>query len=188
MIELWSSREPLFNAQHPSYADKNIRDNILTEIATEMNIPKEALVKKMVSLKSYFGSIRSKVDASQKSGAGADEAYQPTWPYYEPLQFLRDNIAPRRTVDNRKTKSITELNSTKSQSLNDSINESNSLIKSAISVIGKKKTEEEDEDAIFGELIASQMRKIEDSFMKDELKIEIQDLILRKRREINDSL
>ena len=195
LIDLWGQREILYNSSHKDYSNKLKKDQLMAEIATEMNLDKEVIAKQMVSLKSYYGQLKSKYEASLRSGSGDDDIQHPQWIYYESLNFLKDNVTVRTTVSNRSSASSSfsstsssgrSKNLGKSDSLNNSISESNSLIKEAITQIGsgKRKTIEDD-DATFGDLIASNMRKIREGLEKEELKIEIQALILAKRRQMN---
>ena len=161
-------------------------------MSTELKIPLVAISKKMVSLKSYYGQLRLKEERSKSCGASSDDVFQPPWVFYKSLHFLNDNVTPRHRVDNRAGENTSTSNATNKKAantaLNDSITESNNLIKNCITAMssGKKKSEN-DGDTLFGEIVAGEMRKIKDSFKKDELNIEIQPLILRRQREMEDN-
>ena len=52
------------------------------------------------SLRTYYSQELKKEGNSKKSGAGKDEVLESKWPYFGRLSFLRDTIAPRKTVSN----------------------------------------------------------------------------------------
>ena len=54
----------------------------------------------MGSLRTYYGKEVGKERGSKTSGAGAKQVYISKWPYFKALDFLRDNITPRKTVSN----------------------------------------------------------------------------------------
>ena len=47
---------------------------------------------KYASLRTYFVKLHSKFMASRKSGSGTGDLSLPKWPWYQPLQFLKDTI------------------------------------------------------------------------------------------------
>ena len=55
----------------------------------------------MVSLRSYYGQLKEKMQASKASGAGADNVFVPQWKYFSDLDtFLCDHLVPKRTLSN----------------------------------------------------------------------------------------
>lgn len=63
-------------------------------------LSQEELVKKMGSMRTYFGKEVGKERNSKMSGAGRKDVYTSKWPFYSSLEFLKDNITPRRTTSN----------------------------------------------------------------------------------------
>ena len=58
----------------------------------------------------------------------------------------------------------------------------------AVGALQSKPCTEEDEDDVFGRLIAKMMKRFpEDGTTKDEVKVEIQNLILRRKREVESN-
>ena len=54
---------------------------------------------KINSLRMYFSrELTKKSTTSRKSGSGRDEVFKSKWPYFQSLEFLRDSIAPRKTM------------------------------------------------------------------------------------------
>lgn len=54
----------------------------------------------MGSLRTYFGKEVGKERNSKITGTGRKEVYTSKWPFFKSLQFLRDNITPRKTTSN----------------------------------------------------------------------------------------
>lgn len=54
----------------------------------------------MKNLRTYYSKELGKVKDSQKSGAGTDDLYKSKWPFFNRLEFLRDQVIPRRTTSN----------------------------------------------------------------------------------------
>lgn len=54
----------------------------------------------MGSLRTYFGKEVGKERNSKITGTGRKEVYTSRWPFFKSLQFLRDNITPRKTTSN----------------------------------------------------------------------------------------
>ena len=171
LIDLWSNHECLFNSKIAAYSDKNQRDAAMTTIANSMEKTTEQIGKKMISLRSYYSSVRRKYEASRKSGAGTDEVAVPSWPYYESLSFQDDNYKPRQTVSNRwrddgGKKDVGNLEK--------SILAYSASIGKALEDRGQRT-----EDDVFGELVAQKLKKLPESNEKEALKLEIQGLFLR---------
>lgn len=108
LIELWSEEQCLFNARHPDYHKKDRRNNALTRLKEtldneEIFINLDDIISKIHSLRVYYSSQRSKRDQSVKSGAGADDVYKIKWQYFNRLEFLNNNLQPRKTVSNLST-------------------------------------------------------------------------------------
>ena len=64
------------------------------------------LQKKMACLRTYFGKEYGKEKASKTSGTGTKQVYTSKWPFFASLQFLRDNITPRKTSNIPETSSV----------------------------------------------------------------------------------
>ena len=58
LINIWSTKEVLYNVANADYMDKNKKQIALREISTEMNIPEPFIQKKMHSLRPYYGSLK----------------------------------------------------------------------------------------------------------------------------------
>ena len=56
LINIWSTKEVLYNVANTDYMNKNKKQIALREISTEINIPEPFIQKKMHSLRTYYGS------------------------------------------------------------------------------------------------------------------------------------
>ena len=181
LIRMWRSKEVLYDVSSKDYLDKQKKYLALKEIADIIGTNSEAVLKKMNSLRSYYGHVRqSCVLSNRKSDGNAIDIKKPTWPYYEHLHFLNDNLIPRSMTNSLK----------RNNGKTDSFHVNNGPTKTPKVVITEEystsqdtlKQEDEKEDEIFGQLIIKKLKKIPDGDIKEELKIEIQQLIFQARR------
>ena len=108
LIKEWETRPALVDCTHAQYHMKDKRKVALDQICQKLGsvhgispVPtSDDLLKKMNSLRTYYNAKRNKEKASRSTGKGADEIYDSVWQYYESLQFLNDNVAPRSTHSN----------------------------------------------------------------------------------------
>ena len=115
-------------------------------------------------------------------GRGAEEVKEPTWPYYKSLNFLTDSVKPRKTLSNRKGCAPSTSGDDDQEGGGMSSAQNEIIMQRALTVLEDTKKAERNEDDIFGELIAQKMKKLPDSDEKEELKLEIQSLILRHKK------
>ncbi|XP_058985917.1 uncharacterized protein LOC101889182 isoform X2 [Musca domestica] len=100
LITKYQQYEFLYNTSHPHYADRVKRSNALFEICKELkevdnNISEECIKKKIHTLRSQYVKELQKVSCSKKSGAGADDIYEPKLWCYSQLQFLKSFCSVR---------------------------------------------------------------------------------------------
>ena len=183
LIRLWRSKEVLYDVSSKDYLDKQKKYLALQEIADIIGTNSDAVLKKMNSLRSYYGHVRqSCVLSDRKNDGNAIDIKKPTWPYYEHLHFLNDNLIPRSMTNSLKR------NNSKTNSFDD--NKGPTTTKTPKVVITEEsstgqdtlKQEDRTEDEIFGQLIIKKLKKIPEGDIKEELKIEIQQLIFQARR------
>ena len=109
IISLWSERELLFDTNNPNYFNHTERDKCISQISNAFSsgMTKKDILAKMDNLRSYYSKVRGMVVASKKSGAGADEVYNPKWTWYQQLSFLNDHLTPRKTQSNIEPRKLT---------------------------------------------------------------------------------
>ena len=167
-----------------------------------MGIEQDLIVKKMSSLRTYYGQLRQKYLSSRnKSGSGADEVKKPTWPYFDSLSFLNGSLTARQSTSNLNLSnsgsgiSTIDISTVTASTPGNSRKRSNrsnvtqqEVLSKTLNVLSEEKRKKgKTDDLIFGELIASSMAKVPEGDIKDKLKISIQQLILSsKRRALNE--
>lgn len=92
LIEMFQARELLWNTISDDYKDRNKKHDAWMEIASEFNVDKKVIEKKIRSLVGQFNR-----ESKFKSGAGADESIK--WFAYKKLMFLKGKNIPSSTVD-----------------------------------------------------------------------------------------
>jgi hypothetical protein len=93
LIELYRSREVLWNPKHPSFKDKNLKNYAWGEIAVQLQVDKFEVQTKMKNLTTCFRREAKK----EKSGAGASQSVK--WWAFESLLFLSDKTTPRTITE-----------------------------------------------------------------------------------------
>ena len=155
--------------------------------------------KKLTDLKNYYGGQRRRIESSKSSGAGTDELFVSPWKFYESLEFLSDAFTPRKTKNNTNEEDdgasidVTPP-SAKSTKKDPKVPTSElhgvTYTTTFQSVISKKNEEAppEDVDDMFGKLLIGQLKLIPECDLKDDLKISLQQMILRCKRQVNPSI
>ena len=98
LIELYRSRNVLWDSKNPFYKDRNKRHDALMEIAQELNADKTEIEKKIRYLQSHFSRELKKVKKC-KSGDGLEDVYISKWFAFKSMMFLADKNKPRGTQD-----------------------------------------------------------------------------------------
>ncbi|CAG9790284.1 unnamed protein product [Diatraea saccharalis] len=92
LIEMFQAGELLWNTISEDYKDRNKKHDAWMEIASEFNVDKKVIEKKIRSLVGQFNR-----ESKSKSGAGGDESIK--WFAYKKLMFLKGKNIPSSTVD-----------------------------------------------------------------------------------------
>ena len=91
----------MFDVNHTDYHNANKRSIAVNRIVGKVNVPLNEVQKRMVSLRSYYGQLKGKMQASKASGAGAENVFVTQWKYFSDLDtFLCDHLVPKRTLSN----------------------------------------------------------------------------------------
>ena len=76
--------------------DKKSAD--VKHIAEQLETNEENVSKKMASLRPYYCQLRSQYkSAKTKTGSGMADIKKPTWPFFDSLKFLDDNLTMKGT-------------------------------------------------------------------------------------------
>lgn len=81
------------------YYSRVIRQRMLTEIATILEVGTEEVSAKLHSLKTQFNR-ESNREKKQKSGSAGEDTYVSKWEYLSSLKFLNVGSIPGETVSN----------------------------------------------------------------------------------------
>ena len=78
--------------------NKDKKSAAVKQIAEQLETNEENVSKKMASLRSYYCQLRSQYkSAKTKSGSGTADIKKPTWPFFDSLKFLDDNLTVKGT-------------------------------------------------------------------------------------------
>ena len=189
----------LYNVKNEYYYDKGKRGLALERIQEKMSFSefsplptKENILKKMNGLRTYYNAQRSKVAITMESGTSTDSVHKVKWQFYDRLDFLRDQVTPRRTLCNI-NENVDGVIATQQEkrSRKGGYDPSSVLIQEATSAlrsIAQKSPPPPPQpliakspDVHFGETVAQLMGEISDGAGKDMLKREIQRLIYQTK-------
>ena len=102
LIDVYHGLPELWKVKSKEYSDRDKKeaayDTLLLkykEWYTEAT--KDDLKKKLNSMRTCFRRELKKLSDSQKSGAGADDVYEPSLWYFDALIFLRDQETPAQS-------------------------------------------------------------------------------------------
>ena len=160
---------------------------VLIERKKELAISEDQVTKKMANLRSYYCQSRSSYNAA-KTKFGSRK---PTWIYFDTLKLLDDNLTPKGSSSNVKPSNVSEFKKQKKDASSTKEDEwlenQNMLMSKLINSYehSESGTSESMEDDLFGQVVAKSIVKIPDGEIKEELKIEIQQLILSTKRILN---
>ena len=194
LIDKWQAEACLYDVHHENYSDKQQRNIAIKRIQTGIKekdivpVPStEEILAKMNGLRTYHNAQRQKVRASQTSGKGSSEVYQPSWIFFEELHFLDSASEPRPTVSTLlpPDNTIPPYNSATTKRLRKdrqdtpspnaiAINKASDALSSLVS----SRNEPKSDDMHFGETLGRLLSKVKEGQRKDILKLELQRLII----------
>jgi len=104
-LDLYKSFPCLWKIKSKEYSNRNIKDQayeVLIEKMKEIdkNANRDAVVKKINSLRSAYRKELKKIKDSVRSGAGEEDIYTPHLFYFNEIDFIRDQEIPRDTISN----------------------------------------------------------------------------------------
>ena len=203
LCEVWQVFDNLYNNKHKDYFNRDIRQRsieMMSEKLGEIGVTAtdKHISKKLVDLKNYYGAQRRMVEGSKASGAGADDVYCSPWKFFDALQFLSDAFTPRKTISNvsdasdcvyaasnpPSTKSSKKMRDNENEYLKNIMSTASNALEKLVTTGHQQDKENHDEDGPFCELIKQMLKQVPDCDLKDNLKLEIQQIILRCKRQI----
>lgn len=99
LIEAIEAKPDLWDTTKPNYSNRNIKQKLISEIATKLNVSAQEVSSKFHALRTQFNRESNK-EKQQKSGSGATESYTSKWEYMASLKFLKSNNEPGLTFSN----------------------------------------------------------------------------------------
>ena len=83
------------------YLNKDKKSAAIKQIAEQLETNEENVSKKRARLKSYYCQLRSQYkSAKTKSSSGTADIKKPTWPFFNSLKFLDENLTVKGTSSN----------------------------------------------------------------------------------------
>jgi len=180
---------------HPDYYDNTVKKHAIERLVLQLKeqdiaVSVEEATAKMHSLRVYFGTQRNKLNDSKKSGAGANEVYQVTWPFFQSMMFLNDNLTSRHTTSNLKRvyneenipvskKSLKKIKEKDDSNLNEMMGEAlNAIRRKNLQPVATPVEKEKDSDDLFFEMLAKQFKNVPNTPNKEMLKLDIHRLVV----------
>ncbi|XP_049880179.1 uncharacterized protein LOC126376673 [Pectinophora gossypiella] len=183
LINLYHIKELLWNPKHLDHKCRPKRFDALNEMANELNTNVTEIERKIKNLTSQYYRERKKTIESKKSGTSADFVHESKWFAFKSLNFLLNKNKPTGTIDTEITatdNNAQHADNDAQHGENDSPqtsniipqankrykpNPSNEMVSEALNLMRtvSQRTNQKikDEDDLFGEYIATQLRKFD---------------------------
>ncbi|KAG7300743.1 hypothetical protein JYU34_015069 [Plutella xylostella] len=136
-LEYYRAETIIWNPKHKNHKDKNKVSDAWNRISNNMGIPVEDLKKKKETLMTAFRTNLKKKKESIRSGAGLDDIYTPSWPFFEIMEsFLRDVYECKSIIntDGGASTSLDDEDSITSQNENIENEDPNATVNSEINI------------------------------------------------------
>ncbi len=100
LIDFYKEHPMLWNSNLKEYRNRELRRVNLERLAEQLNLrySVEKIQQEWHNLMTYFDRERMRIEGSKKSGAGLDDVYQTSWPYYGSMEFCMDKSLPDDAV------------------------------------------------------------------------------------------
>ena len=141
----------------------------------------------MANLSSHYCQLKSQYkSAKTKSGSGKANIKKPTWPFFDFLKSLDDNLTVKGTSSSINLSGVFQVKKKRKEVNSSEVDEwmknQNAFMSNLIQLYDEpKESTFVTEDELFGQVIAKSIAKIPDGKIKEELKIEIQQCILNAK-------
>ncbi|CAG9822156.1 unnamed protein product [Phaedon cochleariae] len=105
-IRVYREHTSLWKIKSKAYMNKNLKNVGITQLIEVckqfqiMEADKNFVMKKIQSIRGSFRKELKKIEDSQRSGASADDIYQPTLWYFQLLQFTIDQETATDSISN----------------------------------------------------------------------------------------
>ena len=206
LVELWSQYENLFNTKHKNYFNRDIRQKSLENIKLkleEQNIiaTEKQISEKLTNLKNYYGGQKRLIDSRKANSTGFPQVYQSNWKFFSSLTFLQNAFTPRGTYCNGSespavdtvcppsSKSARKSEAAKRDTVQKVLETEAQVTELMAESNEKKETIQKgqnclsNQDKIFCDLIYALLRDIPDSEDRDLMKLNIQQMLIKKKHQ-----
>ena len=158
------------------YLNKDKKSAAVKQITEQLETNEKNVSKKMASLRCYYCQLRSQYKiAKNKNGSGTADIKKPTWPSFDSLKFLDDNLTVKGTPSSINLSEVSQLKKKRKEVNSSEVDEwmtnQNALMSKLIQSYDEAKGSTfVTEDELFGQVIAKSIAKIPDGQIKEELK------------------
>lgn len=204
LIEVWQQQENLYNTKHKLYFNRDVRQKSLAVVETKLKecgiiASTKHIAKKLTDLKNYYGAQKRLTTASKSSGVGTDEVFVSPWKFYDHLNFLSDSFTPRATQSNAQNispynvdnppsaKAARKMLTAQSESADKLMSSAAMALEKLVSSRENVQQAEKTEDEIYCELLRKLLSQIPECEMKDELKLNIQRMIIKCKHQLSSA-
>ena len=184
LIMLWEGSETLY-VSLSDYLNKDRRSAAVNQISKQLETDEENVIKKMASLRSYYCQLKSQYQSAKtKSGSGTADIEKPTWPFFDSLKFIDDNLTVKGTSSSINLSEVSQFKKKREEISSSEVdkwmaNQNALMLKLIQSYDEPKESTFVTEDELFGQVVVTEIRDVE---IKEELKIEIQQCVLNAKR------
>lgn len=202
LIKLWSKTPILYDNKDLLYFNKVEREKAISNIAQKLGITINDVLGKMYSLRTYYSKQQGMIQASINKGT--EDVYTPRWQWYESLSFLSDHMRVKpsniaqdcaRLEPIKDPVAVTIVQERPAQhevqELHETVQKPTKIARLSIeeesttdeAVHSTKQQSQQDmsDDMLWAEQMGRSIQKIEDEELKEWLKLEIQQMIIRTR-------
>ncbi|KAJ8952242.1 hypothetical protein NQ314_007574 [Rhamnusium bicolor] len=100
LIALVEKKSPIWDKSDRRHSNLKYLDKLWDAIAAELEVSKKAVKDKWKNLRDQYRSQLSKISVPRSGDSASDSSYEPSWSYYKPLHFLKDQMKPRTSSGN----------------------------------------------------------------------------------------
>nr|XP_026496143.1 transcription factor Adf-1-like [Vanessa tameamea] len=105
LIELYESRDLLWDTSHRDYRNKIKKTDAWEDIAKALKLARKEIETKVHTLRSQFVRERKKVKSSKTTGSGREDVKSSAWFAYDAMKFLLKGATTSGSLDTNNQKS-----------------------------------------------------------------------------------
>lgn len=201
LIKLWSKAPILYDSKDLLYFNKVEREKAISNIAKKLGVTINEVLGKIYSLRTYYSKQQGMIQASINKGA--EDVYKPRWQWYESLSFLtnhmrmkpsnltqtsvrlepiKEPVAIQLVQETPAPQEVQELETLPKNPKKARLSwEEDGSTTDDASHPKQQSQQDVSDDMLWAEQMGRSIQKIEDEELKEWLKLEIQQMIIRTR-------